>query len=348
MRNFHLALLSCVTFLLCISCSQNIEEFNFNKEFCLSGGDTLVHDIPTTGTCFIDINDSLLVIQMVNTIDRKLIYFYKKDNGELVQSFGEIGNGPGEFHKSFKLALDNGKQRLIYTDPYKFVHYNIDSILNGNFSYSLQEFNINNYGSKPIYLKDSLFLTYPRGKRYAIVNLYNEDTLFCYDHFEHKSPLDADNDNSHSFLYYRYCNIERLNPQKDKLVSLSCCGLVMEIFDIENGALKRSFAKEYIKPRYAMKSTIEPEEGIAGVAYYAYTTHKYIYGAWSESTANIPPSEIAIFDWHGTPIMKLSFENNDSKEVFAIDESNRTLYAVVKNKVGQLNIVRYDMSHLPL
>ena len=122
----------------------------------------------------------------------------------------------------------------------------------------------------------------------------------------------------------------------------------MEIFDIENGALKRSFAKEYIEPRYAMKSTIEPEKGIAGVAYYAYTTHKYIYGAWSESPANIPPSEIAIFDWHGTPIMKLSFENNDSKEVFAIDESNRTLYAVVKNKVGHLNIVRYDMSHLPL
>ena len=348
MRIFHFALLSCVTFLLCISCSQNIEEFNFNKELCLSGGDTLVHDIPTTGTCFIDINDSLLVILMVNTIDRKLIYFYKKDNGELVQSFGEIGNGPGEFHKSFNLAFDNGKQALIYTDPYKCVHYNIDSILNGNSSYSLQEFNINNYGSKPIYLKDSLFLTYPRGKRYAIVNLYNEDTLFCYDHFEHKSPLDADNDNSHSFLYYRYCNIERLNPQKDKLVSLSCCGLVMEIFDIENGALKRSFAKEYIEPRYAMKSTIEPEKGIAGVAYYAYTTHKYIYGAWSESTANIPPTQIAVFDWNGFPVMKLTFENNETKEVFAVDEANKTLYAVVKNKVGQLNIVRYDMSHLPL
>ena len=199
-----------------------------------------------------------------------------------------------------------------------------------------------------MYLNDSLFITYPRGKRYAIVNMHKNDTLFCYDHFEHRSPLDMNDNNLYSFLYYRYCNIERLNPQRNKLVSLSCCGLVMEIFDIESNTLKRRFAKEYIEPRYTMKSTIEPEEGIAGIAYYAYTTNRYIYGAWSESTTNIPPSQIAVFDWDGTPVMKLTFENNETKEVFAVDEANKRLYAVVKNNKGQLNIVRYDMSHLPL
>ena len=348
MKNLLLPLLSFTTFFLSVSCSQDTGEFIFNEEFYLSRGDTLVYDIPTTGTRFIDIKDSLLVIQMVNTLDKKHIYFYNKDNGELVRSFGEIGNGPGEFHKSFGLALDNNEHALIYTDQYKCVHYNIESMLNGNLSYSSQEFSINNYGSNPIYLNDSLFITFPRDKRYAIVNMHKEDTLFCYDHFEHKSPLDANNDNLHSFLYYRYCNIERLNPQKNKLVSLTCCGLVMEIFDIENGSLKRSFVKEYIEPEYTLKSTIVPEEGIPGIAYYAYTTDKYIYGAWSESTASIPPSQIAVFDWNGTPLMKLSFENNDLKEVFAIDESCRKLYAVVKNKSGLLNIVSYDMGHLPL
>ncbi len=348
MRSFHLTLLSFILFFLCTSCSQNIEEFKFNEEVCIKGGDTLVYDIPTTGTSFIDIKDSLLIIRMGSTLDKRHIYFYHKDNGEFIKSFGEKGNGPREFHKSFNLALDNEKQSLIYTDPYKCALYNIGSILNGNPSYALQEFNVNNYGSKPIYLNDSLFITHPRGKRYAIVNLYKGDTLFCYDHFEHKSPLDANNDNRHSFLYYRYCNIELLNPQKNKLVSLSCCGLVMEIFNIENNALKRNFAAEYIAPRYTMKSTIEPEEGIAGIAYYAYTTNKYIYGAWSESTANIPPSQIAVFDWNGTPVMKLSFENNETKEVFAVDEENKRLYAIVKNNKGELNIVRYDMSHLPL
>ena len=90
-----------------------------------------------------------------------------------------------------------------------------------------------------------------------------------------------------------------------------------------------------------------------GLATHLCAKDKYIYARWSNSLKakgiDRSTNKLLIFNWTGKTIGFITLENQDHffwmKDV---DEVNKKIYILIKNSNGQLNIVRYDMSHLPL
>mgnify|MGYP003410785462 FL=1 len=89
-----------------------------------------------------------------------------------------------------------------------------------------------------------------------------------------------------------------------------------------------------------------------GIVNFPFPSNKYIYTPWSSSLnpqKAIKADKIVIFDWQGKAQGFITIENINTLEgIMNVNEENEQLLLVVKNSKGELNIVRYDMSHLPL
>ena len=78
--------------------------------------------------------DSLLVVCCYESIDKNVFYTYDKDTGELLKTFGTIGNGPGEMMDLMTIYADREKYELYHNsfNVPKYVKFNVDSFINGN------------------------------------------------------------------------------------------------------------------------------------------------------------------------------------------------------------------------
>lgn len=308
-------------------------------------GDTIIKDILCTDVWRMEVLDSLLILNCLNSIDKKEFYIYNYMNGSLLATFGENGNGPGELPGEFDMSIDR-KNRIIYAiGGKKNISYSIDSILNNKNSYQYnKEIPLNDIKNsrRTCYLENNTFYSISdfrkhRNYRLAILNEAG-DTLCCYREMPVLTDIDA-SDPVYRSRFYTYKFAGTLKPDATKYAYATTCGLHLEIFSMENQKIKRDIFHRYIQPRYLRQNPILNDGVIEGCTY-LFSSDNYIYAKWSEDTQNKQATRIAVFDWEGIPKFMLNIGYPIG--YVAVTPDDKSLFLEIEDQSGRINIVRYD------
>ncbi|MBR5857209.1 MAG: hypothetical protein IKY70_08035 [Bacteroidales bacterium] len=306
----------------------------------LRNGDTVVYDIPTDMVMRMYIIDSLALCHCFNTLDNKLIHVYNINTGDFIASFGSTGRGPGEIDLSYSsLKYDERILQIITGHTSQNIKFFLDSIIKG----------VNHFTSIPLDIrpnsdifsfKDSLLISdfdfrKKHNFRFAIMGPKG-DTIFCYRDGTRKidSPF-------------------AISPDYSKLFTYTNGNFETEVFYLTQNRIDLANKINYIDPERVLDPETVKNKDFPGLSSHICAKYKYIYAGWTNSlkTKGIDrsPNKLLIFDWTGKAIGFVTIENqNHFFWMKDVDEVNKKIYILIKNSNGQLNIVRYDMSHLPL
>ena len=303
----------------------------------LFDGDTIVKNIPCTNIRSIFIVDSLMVLHCDNTLDGKLMQVYHLNSGTKLTSFAQYGRGPGEV--DYADACFNPQKRIFQfiTDHGQNIKFHIDSVILGKAKGISTKLKSQLRGSQYSFIDTLLFSSSAKflDDFYRFAIMYpNGDTIFCYrDGTQKRTPVILKPDYTKCFTFYNG-NLET------------------EVFTLTKCSIKQYSHCQYINPDRVLGEDIIVSKDYPGIANYPFPTDKYIYAPWTSSLSPqkaIRADRIVIFNWDGSAKGYFTLENiNNLYGVMNIDESSCKFYTVIKNKNGELNIVRYDMSHLPL
>ena len=328
----------------CLSCTNTKQKLYPGIDFphvgTLKNGDTVVHDIPTDKVMQMYIVDSFALCHCFNTLDDKLIHIYNINNGNFITSFGATGRGPGEIDLSYSsYKRDERVLQIITNHTSQNIKFTLDSIIKG----------INHFTSIPLNarpnsdifsFRDSLLISdfdfrKKHNFRFAIMGPKG-DTIYCYRDGTQKfnSPI-------------------AISPDYSKLFTYTNGNFETEVFSLTENRIEPIEKINYIDPQRVLDTETVKNKDYPGLATHLCAKDKYIYAGWSNSLKakgiDRSPNKLLIFNWTGKAIGFITLENQDHffwmKDV---DEVNKKIYILIKNSNGQLNIVRYDMSHLPL
>lgn len=324
--------------LLC-SCIQQ-EKYpglEFKNIGILSDGDTIIYDVPCTNIRSIHLVDSLIVLHCDNTLDGKLLQVYHLNNGNKITSFAQYGRGPGEVDFVDVNYKHSKKIFQFITDHGQNIQFAIDSVMNGNLrGYSIS-LNSKLRGDQYSFIDTLLFSSAAKFLndfyRYAIMTPKG-DTIVCYrDGTEKRTPV-------------------ILKPDYTKCFTYSNGNFETEILSLTENSIELSAHCFYINPKKVLNEELIKSKEYPGIVNSPFPSNEYIYTPWSTSLnprKAIRADKIVIFDWQGKAKGYITIENINSLEgIMNVDEENKLLFLVVKNNKGELNIVCYDMSHLPL
>lgn len=305
----------------------------------------LVEDVMCTFIQSVNIIDSFLILKCNQTLDNKVYYIYNKATGELIKTFGERGNGPGELPNSFDTSVDV-KNRKIYSvgDEWN-ICFDLDSVLHS-------ELYCCDSKIKGIELSNSVFIGFfkdsllysicnfrpHRSHRIAILKP-NGEIILKNSFLPPISEIDEE-DSVFRFLFYSYRTISSLKPDASKLVLATNCGLNMEIFKISEDKIEPEYFRRYIKPKYKKSNPIRNEGVIEGISSIN-STNNYIYALWTKDTEMEYPKQLVTFNWKGEAIRKYNF--NIKILTFAVESDDSKIYAVTKNSEGKLSVMTFNL-----
>lgn len=308
-------------------------------------GDTIVRDIMCTDVFSIYIQDSLLITECINSIDKKAFYIYNRHTGQLLRTFGIYGNGPGELPNSFSHAFDKANNILYVMGGKTGLAFHLDSVLlDSNYRTDTQvTLNTIKNGTAFFCYNDSLFFSTndfrpDRDYRLAIINPEN-DTVTCYRKLETFRDI-ADAAHMEQAAFYTLRTFGSMKPDKSKFVTATGCGLIMELFDLDGGKIKLADVRRFIEPQYDVRS-MRNNGVIPGLIWSLEATDNYIYGLWSTDTEKNRPEELVTFTWKGEPVSKYTFGKGAAGS-WAVDNDSE-VYITIKDSLGRLNIVRYTL-----
>ena len=320
------------------SCTQQNKYLGleFKNIGVLSDGDTILYDIPCTNIRSIHWVDSLIVLHCDNTLDEKLLQVYHINSGNKITSFAQYGRGPGEV--DFVEVNYKPKEKIFQfiTDHGQNIQFYIDSVMSGNLRGHSIKLNSKLRGDQYSFIDTLLFSSAAKFMndfyRYAIMSPRG-DTIMCYrDGTEKRTPV-------------------ILKPDYSKCFTYSNGNFETEILSLSENSIELYAKCLYVNPQTFNEEQIKAKD-FPGIVNFPFPSNKYIYTPWSSSLnpqKAIKADKIVIFDWQGKAQGFITIENINTLEgIMNINEENEQLLLVVKNSKGELNIVRYDMSHLPL
>ena len=325
--------------LLILSCNirKDYPGTDFKKIGELYNGDTIIYDVPCTNIRSMYIVDSLVVLHCDNTIDKKLLQVYDINSGNWITSFVQYGRGPAEVDYADVNFKPKEKLFQFITDHGHNIQFCIDSVMNGNPRGTSINLNTKLRGDQYSFIDTLLFSSAAKFindfYRFAIMTPRG-DTIFCYrDGTQKRTPV-------------------VLKPDYTRCFTYSNGNFETEILTLSASSINLFGKCTYIDPNKALGDDIIKSKDYPGIVNYPFPTDKYIYTPWSESLnprKATKADKVVIFDWDGKANGYITIEKIDGLEgIMNIDEYNKQFFLVVKNPKGQLNIVRYDMSHLPL
>ncbi|MBR5857214.1 MAG: hypothetical protein IKY70_08060 [Bacteroidales bacterium] len=337
MKNIIFNIIIAAFLLYSCNTSEKYPGIDFKFIGTISNGDTVIYDVPCTNIRSIHLVDSLIVLHCDNTLDEKLLQVYHSYNGKKITSFAQYGRGPGEVdfvEVSYQRDL---RVFQFITDHGQNITFNIDSVMNGN----LRGHSIN--------LKSKL-----RGDQYSFIDtlLFSSAAKYMNDfyRFAIMSPT------GDTIMCYRDGSQKRtpviLKPDYSKCFTYSNGNFETEVFSLSKNSIKLFARTSYINPNKPISEEHIKLKEYPGIVNFPFPSDKYIYTPWSVSLnphKSIQADKILVFDWNGKAKGYVTIEKlNKLEGIMNINEENKQLFLVVKNANGQLNIVRYDMSHLPL
>lgn len=249
---------------------------------------------------------------------------------ELFDTFGEIGQGPGEFIFPESMRLMSGKiavfdRSLIRLSEISFPPLdtmNISSIKNKSFA------GLNNV----LRVDDSLFvgLTYLNTARFMVLN----------DGILYPSGLEYPDDGIMAPMRQKalvYQGNLLKHPSKDEFVYASLYGKIVEFYKLDRveNKMYSSVSKNLIFPQYTPvedRSEIESNFTVNNVTGYIYAcvSDEYVFLLYSGKTVKDSrknfSNQIEVYNWNGDLVKVLILDEDLS--AFCVDSKNKMIYGV--------------------
>lgn len=180
--------------------------------------------------------DSMLIIGDMSANDN--ICIFNRNNGNLIKSFGKIGNGPEELTTPVTYSIDKTNGYLYINDYSRknIVQYNLKEIKNGqniktSFIKLSEEVEDRN---RIIFIKDSLFISDGFNDRLALITPNKIiKTSTNSPNIHNKFEFDKD-----WFAFTQLYTCMAASPNGKRFVSATIIGGVLEIYNIEKEDIK--------------------------------------------------------------------------------------------------------------
>jgi len=283
----------------------------------------------------IKIYDSILILKSED--DKGSLQLLNKKNGKFISTKCIFGRGPGEFTDfiEFKIHADsiyiyeNNKKTM---SVYKSDAFLTDSLPDTPVKIIFDKKKVN-YDAFPM---NQYYVSRPGiDSRYY---LFNRNGKFISDY-----SLFPDFFKDVKSDFYKQQLVQCFNaepkPDLSKFVSISSCGAILEIFNIENDAIKQILEKRFLDPNLKIESGnewLQNEDSKIGF-HGLYTTDNYIYTSYSgltlkEFKKTILMDYIVVFDWEGN--IKKLYKVEGGLRALAADEAAGKIYVVTKDSEG--------------
>lgn len=286
-------------------------------------------------------NDKLIICDSETD---KLIHVFDKETGEYQGGYVNKGRGPGEVVDFHSVYCDNDKLCGIDANLNKILVVDLKDDSVKEFSTAGLEF----WPSQILPYKDNEVILYAGSDdcRFAVYDLDASKILFSYNLYP---SMDEKEETIRSI--FKYAGNLAVNPSKDKIVSATYIGSILEILDINNDGIQSNVSKYYLEPVFGFQKgtvplMVKPVEKTKVGFYDLFASDLYVYGLIWNCTSNDIKSnkrkpQIVAFDYEGQP--QWGIENEDGRiRLFVIEEITETIYALVKI-AGEYKLQRYSM-----
>lgn len=316
-----------------------------------------MHDYPVDRVKFETLHDSFLFsypkeLLIYNTQliicdgkKDKLIHIFDKETGEYLGGYINKGRGSGEVIDFHSVCCDNGKLWGIDANLKKILVFDLND-------HSIKEFStaiLESWPTQILPYKDNEIVLYAGSDdyRFAVYDLEMSKIRFSYNLYP---SMDGKEETVRSI--FKYAGNLSINPSKDKIVSATYIGSILEILDINTDGIQSDVCKYYLEPIFGFQKGTVPlmvksiEETKVGF-YDLYASDFYVYGLiWNCTSNDIKLNkrkpQIVAFDYNGQP--QWGIENEEGRIcLFIVDESDNTIYALVKID-GEYKLQKYAMS----
>ncbi len=323
---------------LIISCNtgnkNKIEPINLEKSISVKP-ELLKTDKLLSVIWNIKIYDSILILKSED--GKGSLQLLNKNNGKFISTKCIFGRGPGEFTDmiEFKILADsiyiyeiNKKTMSVYKSDAFLTDTLPDTsvkIIFDKKKVNYDAFPMNQYYVSRPGIDTRYYLFNRNGKFISDYSLFPDFYKDVKSDF-HKQQLVQ-------------CFIAEPKPDLSKFVSISSCGAVLEIFNIENDTIKKILEKKILDPNLKIESAdgwLQNEDSKIGF-HGLYTTDNYIYTSYSGLTLKefkkiIQMDYIIVFDWEGK--VKRLYKVKGGLTAVAADEAEGKIYVVTKDSEG--------------
>jgi hypothetical protein len=293
--------------------------------------------------------DSFLIIQEIGTSNLVTIIDLKTDD---IQKLIPIGKGPGELISAWGTEIFNGES-FTYSRPMgKIIKYAPDH--NRKFQI-IDEFRFQ--GMEPmdvIPLKSNCFVSLSSMDSDKRLTFYDEKGKIIkqmgdFPAFVSKNGKKGDNDIFGSYMTSK--------PKGDKILLACAYTDILEIYDAENGLVKRIHGPLGVQlevntinigvgtmsrrePSVLTYCKVEANEHEFWVGYIGYKQNKVS----GPKLSDVFPKRIFCFNWDGKPLRIIEF--NSFIFAFDIDWKGNRMYTVELNESSEPIIVSYNLTDI--
>lgn len=280
------------------------------------------------------IYDSLLIVADMN--EENAVCIFNQYTGNLIAAFGNKGNGPEELVQPTSFSVNHSRGMLYIQDYGKqtIASYNIDN-KNGELFTRDNVALVQGLKDKPnIYcLKDSFFIArnVDEGLILATPNRICQKVKV-------DTPDGSVFKSSKDWAIYMYANgVQNVSSDGKSYVAASTIGGILELFELEDNALRHSFTKHYFKPIFSGVGYQPTPETIYGFCHLS-VTEKYIYATvHGKANPTSMPTSIWQFDKKGNPVAL--FEVGYPIENFVVADNDAIAYATAYGDSGEQVII---------
>lgn len=286
--------------------------------------------------------DSFLVIKHESMKNEQLFHVYNRKTGKYVQSFGNKGRGYGELISSNGISMDYNS-KTIYVgamNQSRATVFDLDSLRYGKVGISEIRLRLPLNSTGFYRVTPENFLT--------IYNLHNRFALYdkemnVIDSCNYYSPTKSGISEGYALInYYLYSSGILVKPDGSKFANLTTCGLIVEIFGMNQNKIEHLNTTYFYEPTYNIESG-DPLWGrcIRGLRTY-FATDKYIYIVLNGTLDDeIRLDKISVFDWEGHCVKQYDLEVNIMR--ISIDEEAGIGYVILRDESLEYRLGYFEL-----
>lgn len=322
------------TFFIVSSCSRPVSDTQDVRSVLLADKDTLAWTLLQADELIpfpVDLGIQGSAIMVCGLYNGKWIHTFDKVSGESVSGYARAGQGPEEVVKAWNTSFTNDTTICVYDgDTRKLEFYNLST---GTYLTTADVTTLKTVLHNSWAMSDSTALfkypvrlgDYQFSRGFAIADLRSGEIISDYEFIP-----DEFVDNTTPLILQSSLAI---SPDKKHFVSVTTNGGTIEMFEIDNHAIKPLYAKYVFPVEFIEKNGIKflkpnSEYGFVTVC----ASNDRVYTTYAASVDDIDATKLAIWDWQGN-LLK-SYETDYTIYKLAYDTATGTIYGLVVDEEG--------------
>ena len=280
--------------------------------------------------------DSLLIV--CDRFIDPVVHVFNKNSGDLINSIGKMGQGPGELVIPTNVSFDHKNGRVFIYDTGKdaIISFDINNAISAKMP-TIEEIRFNNNQAVinySYYLRDSLFIL-RNGLGEIVLGTKNQTiNQVLLNGPESIDPLDWR-------MFLSSYSLVSINPKGNKFILGTTIGGVLYIYSISHSEITLEETKYFFKPVFERKGSIfkfdNSEFGFCSL----YLSDHYIYSiVFGQKNPTKLPQTICKFDYLGNPVTRYTVEYEVA--VVTVDDDEKDIYMAVY-KDGELALAKASL-----